>query len=122
MRSLLPSFTLPSFVPQLRTSCMALLGRAETNPESLTKRTETIRQLMLNELGEYGEKKFPAVTRRVRYAPDIQGLWYARSDVMAILATTYGETLARQKVADISGRFNGLLPKSLTVKAGVRVR
>ena len=122
MRSLLPTFTMPSFVPQLRDSCMALLGRAETTPESLTNRTEVIRQLMLRELGEYGEKKFPAVTRRVRYAPDIQGLWYARSDVMAILATTYGETLAREKVADISGRFNGLLPKSLTVKAGVRAR
>ena len=101
---------------------MALLGRAEATPEALTDRTEIIRQLMLNELGEYGEKKFPAVTRRVRYAPDIQGLWYARSDVMAILATTYGETLARQKVADISGRFNGLLPKSLTVKVGDRAR
>lgn len=122
MRSLLPTFSMPSFVPQLRDSCMALLGRAEATPEALTDRTEVIRQLMLHELGEYGEKKFPAVTRRVRYAPDIQGLWYARSDVMAILATTYGETLARQKVADISGRFNGLLPKSLTVKVGDRAR
>ena len=122
MRSLLPNFTLPSFVPQLRTSCMALLGRTETSPQALTDRTEVIRQLMLSELGEYGEKKFPAITRRVRYAPDIQGLWYARSDVMAILATTYGETLAREKVADISGRFNGLLPESLTVRAASRVR
>ncbi len=122
MRSLLPNFSMPSFVPQLRNSYMALLGRTERTPEALNARTEVIRQLMLRELGEYGEKKFPAVTRRVRYAPDIQGLWYARSDVMAILATTYGETLAREKVADISGRFNGLLPKSLTVKAGVRAR
>ena len=122
MRSLLPNFSIPSFVPQFKNSYMALFGRTEPTPEALNARTEIIRQLMLRELGEYGEKKFPAVTRRVRYAPDIQGLWYARSDVMAILATTYGETLARQKVADISGRFNGLLPKSLTVKAGVRAR
>lgn len=122
MHSLLPTFSMPSFVPQLKTSYMALLGRTEPTPEALNARIEIIRQLMLRELGEYGEKKFPAVTRRVRYAPDIQGLWYARSDVMAILATTYGEILARQKVADISNRFNGLLPKSLTVRAGRQVR
>ena len=101
---------------------MALLGIAETTPAAINDRTEDIRQLMLCELGEYGEKKFPAIARRVRYAPDIHGLWYARSDVMAILANTYGETVAREKIADISGRFKGLLPKSLTGKAGLRFR
>ena len=122
MRSLLPTFNLPSFMPQLRTSYMALLGRAEPTPDALNVRTEVIRELMLHELGEYGEKKFPAIARRVRYAPDVQGLWYARSDVMAILATTYGETVAREKIAHISERFNGLLPKSLTGKISSRMR
>ena len=120
MRSLLPSFNVPTFMPKLRTSCMALLGRAEPTPEALTARTEIIRELMLHELGDYGEKKFPAVARRVRYAPDVQGLWYARSDVMAILANTHGETVARQKIAHLSGRFNGLLPKSLTGKSNFK--
>lgn len=102
---------------------MALLGLTETRaPAELSDRTEDIRQLMLNELGEYGEKKFPAVARRVRYATDVQGLWYARSDVMAILANTHGETVAREKIADISGKFNGLLPKGLQGKTGPRTR
>jgi hypothetical protein len=122
MRSLLPIFNLPTFMPQLRTSCMALLGRAEATPEALVARTEIIRELMLHELGDYGERKFPAVARRVRYAPDVQGLWYARSDLMAILANTHGETVAREKIAHISGRFQGLLPKSLTVKARGQLR
>lgn len=122
MRSLLPSFNLPSFVPQFKTSYLALLGRTDNTPEALTDRTEGIRRLMLRELGEYGERKFPAVTRRVRYAPDVQGLWYARSDVMAILANTHGETVAREKIARISGCFKGLLPKSLTSKIGFRLR
>lgn len=111
-----------SFLPQLKNSCMALLGRSEPTPVALEDRMEDIRQQMLKELGEYGEKKFPAVARRVRYAPDIQGLWYARSDVMAILANTYGETVARQKIADISGQFKGLLPKGLTGKASFKFR
>lgn len=122
MRSLLPTFNLPSFVPHLRSSYMALLRRSEPTPQALNARTEIIREMMLHELGDYGEKKFPAVTRRVRYATDVQGLWYARSDVMAILANTHGETVAREKIANISGRFNGLLPKSLTGKIGFRSR
>ena len=112
----------PSFIPKLKTSCMAILGMSEFTPAALMDRTENIRQLMLSELGDYGERKFPAVARRVRYAPDIQGLWYARSDVMAILANTYGETVAREKIANISSKFKGLLPHSLTSRAGLRAR
>lgn len=112
----------PSFIPKLKNSCMAILGMAEPTPSALAGRTEKIRQLMLSELGEYGEKKFPAVARRVRYAPDVQGLWYARSDVMAILANTHGETIAREKIAQISNNFNGLLPRSLTSRSGFRKR
>ena len=118
----LPTLQLPIFTPQLRSSLTALLGRSEPKAEVLEARMEVIRELMLNELGDYAERKFPSVTRRVRYAPDIQGLWYARSDVMAILATTYGETIAREKVAEISGRFNGLMPKSLTKKFSFKPR
>ena len=122
MHSLLPSFSMPSFVPQLRNNYLALLGRTEPTPQALNARTEVIREMMLHELGDYGEKKFPAITRRIRYAPDVQGLWYARSDVMAILANTHGETIAREKIANISLRFNGLLPKSLTGKFGFKSR
>lgn len=112
----------PSLLPKLKSSCMALLGMAESPQAASPERIEAIRQLMLSELGDYGERKFPAVARRVRYAPDIQGLWYARSDVMAIMANTYGETTAREKMGNISGKFKGLLPSSLTSKTGLRAR
>ena len=111
-----------SLIPKFRNSCMALLGIPKATPAALNDRTEVIRTLMLSELGEYAQKKFPAVIRRVRHAPDVQGLWYARSDVMAILANTYGESVARKKIADISSRFTGLLPASLTSKAGFKSR
>lgn len=122
MSSLLPPLNLPSLMPQLRSSFMALLGKAEPTPQALDARTQIIRELMLRELGDYGERKFPAVARRVRYAPDVQGLWYARSDLMAILAITCGETIARNKIASISCLFVGLLPKSLTGRIGSRRR
>ncbi len=111
-----------SFLPQLKNSCLSLLGLAEITPDALIDRTEDIRQLMLCEIGEYGEKYYPGVARRVRYAADAQGLWYARSDVMAILASTHGETIARERLATISGKFKGLLPHSLTSAAGTQPR
>ena len=120
MRSLLPSFSLPLIVPHLKSGYLTLLRRPEPTPVAVGARTEDIRQLMLNELGQQGEKKFPGVARRLRYAPDVQGLWYARSDLMSILAKTHGEIVAREKIADISSRFKGLMPSSLTGKTGRR--
>lgn len=122
MRSLLSTFNMPTFVPKLKSSCMALLGLADTPPKDALWRIETIREQMLAELGDYGDRKFPAIVRRVRFAPDVQGLWYARSDVMAILSNTYGETIAREKMLDISCKFVGLLPKSVTKRSALRSR
>lgn len=120
MPSILSRIKWSSVGPYVKTSCMAILGLTEPTPAAMNASMEAIRQLMLDELGQEGEKRFPAVTRRVRYAQDIQALWYARSDVMAILATTHGETLAREKLAYISSRFKGLLPKALAQRAGPR--
>lgn len=96
---------------------MALLGMVEDTPSALDNRIETIRELMLDEIGQSGEKEFPRVVRRIRYAVNAQGLWYLRSELMAILAGIHGETVARQKITAISSRFKGLLPSSLTTGA-----
>ena len=122
MYSMLTRLKLSSLAPQIRTSCLSLLGMTEATPSVINDSMEDIRQLMLDELGSSGEKRFPAVTRRIRYAQDIQALWYARSDVMAILSQTHGETIAREKLACISHRFKGLLPKALVQRAGPRGR
>ena len=45
-----------------------------------------------------------------------------RDSCMAILTNAHGETIAREKIANISLRFNGLLPKSLTGKFGFKSR
>lgn len=120
MHSILSRLKLSLVAPCIKTSCMALLGLARPTPAVISNRMEEIRQLMLDELGDEGEKKFPAVTRRIRYAQDIQALWYVRSEVMAILATTHGEAIAREKMVSISGRFKSLLPKGLVQRTGPR--
>ncbi|MFC5522793.1 hypothetical protein [Polaromonas jejuensis] len=92
---------------------MALLGPVEVTPSMLEDRIDDIRQFILDELGEFGEKNYPRITRRVRYAQDAQGLWYIRGDVMAVLAAMHGETLAREKIERINDKFKGLLPRGL---------
>ena len=98
----------------LRNSVYGLLGNPVAPSDSmLENKTEDIREAMLELLGEAGTKQFSNVTRRIRYANDIQGLWYLRGDLMAALATTLGEAEARQQVQRITQMFQGMLPGSL---------
>ena len=72
--------------PNLKNSLLALLGQAELTTAKRETRTEAIREFMLTELGAFGEEHYPKIMRRVRYATDVQDLWYARGDVMAVLS------------------------------------
>lgn len=98
----------------LKSSFMAFLGGGGLSPSILEDRIEDIRQFMLDELGEFGEKNYPKIARRVRYAQDAQDLWYSRGTVMAVLAAIHGETIAREKIDRISDKFKGLLPRGLS--------
>ena len=98
----------------LKNCFQALMGSGTATLSRQEGLTEDIRQFILDELGELGEKKHPKTVLRVRYAQDAQALWYVRGDLMAALADTHGETIAREKVAHISDMFKGLLPRGLS--------
>ncbi len=100
--------------PNLKRSIYGLLGNPVAPSESILENgTEDIREAMLVVLGESGPKQFPQITRRIRYASDIQALWYLRGDLMAALAAMHGELAAREKIASITSQFRGLLPNGL---------
>ncbi len=100
--------------PNLRSSIYGLLGNPVTPSDSMLETgTEDVRESMLALMGEAGPKHFPQVTRRIRYANDIQALWYLRGDLMAALAAMHGEAAAREKLASITRMFRGLLPGAL---------
>ena len=104
--------------PNLRSSLYALLGNPVSPSESvLESGTEDIRESMLVALGDEGAVEFPQVTRRIRYANDIQALWYLRGDLMAALAAREGELAARRKVQSVTQMFHGLLPNGLSSRA-----
>jgi len=101
--------------PNLRSSIYGLLGNPAAPSESLLESgTEDIREAMLATLGETGPKLFPQITRRIRYANDIQALWYLRGDLMAALAAMHGEAQARAQIQSMTRMFQGLLPGSLS--------
>lgn len=98
----------------LRNSIYGLLGNpAPPTDSTLENSTEDIREAMLDMLSDSGQRSFPNVARRLRYASDLQALWYLRGDLMAALAAQYSETVAREKIAEITGQFHGLLPGGL---------
>jgi hypothetical protein len=102
------------FKGNLRSSIYGLLGNPASPSDSVMELgTDDIREAMLALLGDAGMKQFANVTRRIRFANDVQGLWYLRGDLMAALAALHGEAEARQKVLKITHMFNGLLPGSL---------
>lgn len=100
--------------PNLRSSIYGLLGASVPPTDSaLENGVEDVRDTMLALLGEAGLKKFPALTRRLRYAADIQALWYLRGDLMGALAAMHGERAAREQLASVTEMFKGLVPGSL---------
>ena len=104
---------MPWFNSQLKSSLLALLSSDNLTPAARQDRIEDIRQLLIYELEQSADLKFPKIVRRVRYASDAQALWYARGEVMAALGAMHGETIAREKINHISEKFKGLLPKGL---------
>lgn len=100
--------------PSIKSSIYGLLGHPmDPSDSTLENSIEEIREQMLGALGETGQKNFPHVARRIRYASDVQALWYLRGDLMAALAAQHSESVARQKLASISDQFQGLLPGGL---------
>lgn len=103
------------FKPKLPASFYGLLGLPSQPSDSVLDQTlEDIRESMLALLGDDGPRQFPHVTRRIRYAGDLQGLWYLRGDLMAALASLHGEVAARERVLDITDMFHGMLPGGLS--------
>jgi hypothetical protein len=100
--------------PNLRSSIYGLLGNPVAPSDSILESgTEDIRESMLRILGDAGTTDFPQITRRIRYANDVQALWYLRGELMATLAAMHGEAAAREKISSLTGQFQGLLPNSL---------
>jgi hypothetical protein len=106
---------MPWFKPNIRSSLHGLLGNPGPPSDSVLDRaTDSIRDAMLDLMADCDVAQFGEVVRRIRYAEDLQALWYLRGDLMAALADTWGEITAREKIISLTEQFQGLLPGGLS--------
>jgi len=74
---------------------------------------ENIREMMLALAETDGSDRGAGLVRRIRYAMDLQALWFMRGELMALLARGQGEAAARRHVEELSAHFQDLLPSGL---------
>lgn len=103
---------------RLRDSIYSWLG-TDLSPDQETsdERLEEIRSRMLvavqcaNDPVEHAHLR-----QKIYFAADTTALWYLRADLMKVLSACHGERIARQKIAMLSNRFHGVLPRGLKVR------
>jgi hypothetical protein len=72
-----------------------------------------IRTAMLSLLQVHGGHSIQRVAQRVRFAGDLESLWYLRQDVLTALSAIDGEVAARRQMKQINRLFKGGLPGAM---------
>jgi len=104
------------FKPNLRNSLHAIFsgGPATVPPDEMYLYTiEDIRKKMLALASTVPDEQSAAARRRIRYADDIETLWFIRGELMGLLARTHGEAAALEQIDIVSEMFEDLLPPGL---------
>ena len=105
------------FKPNLRNSLHAIFTAGLSAPKKDAPESiftiEDIRERMLELLGDLQDERSMAARRRIRYANQVESLWFLRGELMAVLARSLGESAALERVTSISDMFDDLLPEGL---------
>ena len=83
-----------------------------TNPEAV--RLEKIRTGMLQALAACSEGSHPLLSDRIRFATDLESLWYLRTELLAVMTQALGPDAAGRGLEDITRQFIGVLPLATT--------
>ena len=85
-----------------------------TDPEAT--RLEKIRGEMLQGLAVCGETAHPLLADRIRFATDLESLWYLRTELLAAMTQAVGAEDAGRRLASITTQFIGVLPLATTTR------
>ena len=81
-----------------------------------------IRSAMLSLLQTHGGgHSAQRVAQRVRFAGDLEALWYLRQDVLTALSAVDGEVAARRQMRQINRLFKGGLPGAMVPRPHHRI-
>lgn len=94
-------------VSSIRDSLLGWLGVSGTCADAPTaeRARKAMLELLLFEGMGLAESKHLALLGRVRYARDLEALWYLRPDLVSALAAQHGERVARERVNALAGYF-----------------
>ena len=105
--------------PSLRQSFFGWLESVSPSPApDKARRVAAIRERMLREVMATSSAEGAFLVRRIATADDVQGLWYARADLMQAVGPVRGEARARELLAELTAMFDGLMPASVMASAG----
>lgn len=90
----------------VRTSVTAVPGEHGSSPDA-------VRDAMLALVSLTTDDRAASLIRRIRYASDLEALWYMRGELMHMLARSHGEAVAREKLEELSEKFTDFLPRGL---------
>ena len=96
----------------LRSSIYAMFSVTTRRVEDAAT-MDHIREAMLALTALDAGERAALLARRIRYATDLQALWFMRGEIMQLLARTHGESHAREMVDELSALFADLLPSGL---------
>lgn len=101
--------------PNVRTPIDDLLGRDKPASTAWVRHQglERIRQAMLTSLAGGAGCEVARMNIRLRYAADIEALWYLRNDLFSTLSALRGECTARTTLEQVTVLFQGQLPTTL---------
>ena len=105
------------FKPNLRGSIYAIFSASSppSTTEAVEITIEDIRHCMLQLAltAAVPDDRLAMVARRIRYAVDVQALWFLRGDLVGLLASTLGEAAALEKIDAVGDLFEALLPQGM---------
>ncbi|WP_298213145.1 hypothetical protein [Acidovorax sp.] len=101
--------------PNLRNNLHDLLGRDKPSSTAWVcdQGLETVRRAMLQSLIGLSGCEVARMGMRLRYAGDIEALWYLRTDLFNTLVPLRGEVSAQNVLEAVTPMFQGQLPLSL---------
>lgn len=101
--------------PNIRSNLHDLLGRDKPSSTAWVRDQglEDIRRAMLQSLAGVTGCDVARMNMRLRYAGDIEALWYLRTDLFSTLVPLRGQTYAQTVIDQVTPMFQGQLPRAL---------
>lgn len=108
--------------PNIRNNLHDLLGRDKPSSTAWVRDQglEAVRQAMLQNLTGLSGCEVARMNMRLRYAGDIEALWYLRTDLFNTLLLYRGQAVAQTLMDRLTPLFHGLFPLSLRAPLNAR--